>query len=459
MNKNHLLLCLLLLAGALIAISRTITANPAGAGAAPPRQIGAAQAGGKIAFVSFREPGGSGDIYFMEADGSRQTRLTDHPANDVAPVWSPDGSLIAFQSDRDNIGSGRPDIYVMNADGSNVRRLTTHPADDEAPEWSPDGTKIAFNSSRDDRPGGVRQLYVMNADGSGQTRLTFGNSVQPKLSWSPDGSKIAFASFDGPLPDINRIFTINVSNGTVSPLTSVTLPETHNSPDWSPDGRQLAFTRSLSGAGGSAEVYVVNADGSSPRNLTNNSVDDSFPEWSPDGSAIAFQSFRDGPSEIYWMYPDGSGQTNLTKNAAADFSPSWQTLVTDAPWLLAEEGTEHAVALDSVTLMRDPFNVVTTRNFSSDNRTRVTLFARNVKLLPGDDAAAVTAQAVDEQQRVHPLVVEHIGRVPGFSWLTQVTIKLPEELIGAGDVRVSISLHGSASNQVFFSIIRSGSSP
>src|SRR2546423_1155728 len=101
MNKSHLLLCLVLLSGALIGINRTITVKSAGAVPAPALQTGATQAWGKIAFASFRDPGGGGDIYLMEADGSNQTRLTNHTANDVGPVWSPDGSLIAFQSDRD----------------------------------------------------------------------------------------------------------------------------------------------------------------------------------------------------------------------------------------------------------------------------------------------------------------------------------------------------------------------
>ena len=114
----------------------------------------------RIAFMSDRD--GNFEIYVMNADGSRQTRLTHDEADDSLPVWSPDGR-IAFTSDRD----GNFEMYVMNADGSSPTRLTANSADDALAAWSPDG-RIAFMSDRD----GNFEIYVMNADGSGQTRLT-----------------------------------------------------------------------------------------------------------------------------------------------------------------------------------------------------------------------------------------------------------------------------------------------
>jgi hypothetical protein len=87
---------------------------------------------GKIAFHSNRD--GNSEIYVMDADGSRQTNLTNHTAFDILPAWSPDGSKIVFVSDRD----GPPkisEIYVMNADGSGQTRLTFNPASDGSPDW------------------------------------------------------------------------------------------------------------------------------------------------------------------------------------------------------------------------------------------------------------------------------------------------------------------------------------
>jgi uncharacterized protein (TIGR03437 family) len=120
---------------------------------------------------------------------------------------------------------------------------------------------------------------------------------------------------------------------------------------------------------------------------------------------------------------------------------------TAAPRLLVDESTNRAVALDSVVLMRDPFALANGLNFSLDQRTRIMLFAVGLELSSGDDASVVTAQAEDAGHRIVPLTVEFVGKVPNFSWLTQVNIRLPDELAGAGDVLVSVSLHGAMSNK------------
>jgi hypothetical protein len=120
--------------------------------------------------------------------------------------------------------------------------------------------------------------------------------------------------------------------------------------------------------------------------------------------------------------------------------------------LLTEHGSERAIAFDSVTLTRDPFPVSTTQNFSSDRHTRVSFFAVNLALNPGEDASAVTAEAEDSQHVVHPLTVEFVGDVPGLYGVTQVNIRLSDDLTNAGDLRVSICLHGIASNKTLISI-------
>jgi Tol biopolymer transport system component len=119
----------------------------------------------------------------MDADGSNQQCLTDNPAWDLEPYWSPDGSRIVFTSNRD----GNYEIYVMDADGSNQQRLTDNPARDSHPSWSPDGSRIAFHSNRD----GNMEIYMMDADGSNQQRLTY-NYVHDEIDRQPCHGRVAF---------------------------------------------------------------------------------------------------------------------------------------------------------------------------------------------------------------------------------------------------------------------------
>lgn len=112
------------------------------------------------------------------------------------------------------------------------------------------------------------------------------------------------------------------------------------------------------------------------------------------------------------------------------------------PKLLIEENTTRILALDSVTFMRDPFPLFTIYNFSADQRTRVAVFAADMLT---EDFSSVTAQAEDSQQRVYPLTVEFVGRVPDFGWLTQINLRLPDGL--TGDAQISISARGRISNK------------
>jgi Tol biopolymer transport system component len=125
----------------------------------------------RIAFVSHRD--GNFEIYTMNADGTRQTRLTNAPdacptqpfdCGDQQPAWSPNGRKIVFTSDRD----GNDEIYVMNANGTRQTRLTNNVGRDVKPQWSRNGKKILFTSNRDGNP----EIYIMNADGTGQTNLS-----------------------------------------------------------------------------------------------------------------------------------------------------------------------------------------------------------------------------------------------------------------------------------------------
>src|SRR5947199_156333 len=117
---------------------------------------------GRIAFESERD--GNKEIYTMNPDGTGQVNVSNNPAVDVNPSWSPDGTKIAFDSTRD----GNAEIYVMNANGAFQTRLTNNTVSDQAPSFSPDGTKILFQR----HVNGIAQILLMNATGSIPILLT-----------------------------------------------------------------------------------------------------------------------------------------------------------------------------------------------------------------------------------------------------------------------------------------------
>lgn len=153
---------------------------------------------------------------------------------------------------------------------------------------------------------------------------------------------------------------------------------------------------------------------------------------------VPFGSIAVGTQLQTWFYNGFTAQKWL-------ISPS-------APILLTEGNSSKAVAVDSVTLMRDPLPFRTSYNFSSDERTRITFFAAGLELLAGENASIITAQAEDSQRNVYPLTIEHVGQVPNFSWLSQVTLRLPDGIEGKGDISLSVSLRGATSNKASVTI-------
>lgn len=285
--------------------------------------------GTQIAFLRYTDPDrddGIGDyeLFVANADGSA---LVDLNRSALAPTWSPDGSTIAFQSFR--LDSDH-DIVVAEGDGSGGRVLVASPLSDTTPRWSPDGGLIAFTSHPVlDRDPGDADIYVVRPDGTGLTRLTGSPGWDYEPVWSPDGSRIAYLSehVGG-----REVYAMNRDGSDVQRLTDA---PTNDIVDlsWSPDGTRIAF-QVFSGT--SWDIYLVNADGTGQMALADGPLDEVGPTWSPDGALIAYSAAipteecgcdNSGTFDVYVVTPEGAGSTRLTTGAQAlGGDLSWQPI-------------------------------------------------------------------------------------------------------------------------------------
>jgi Tol biopolymer transport system component len=250
------------------------------------------------------------EIYTTRPDGTEQVDLTG-PDGGLSPVWSPDGSQIAFSGTRDGVHA----LYVMNSDGSEVTRVTDSGSSRQL-TWSPDGTRMAFSDGAD--------IFAIDLDGSDFVNLTNHPAADHEPTWSPDGTQIAFIRYrDDGGPQYREIYVMNADGSGQTRLTS-NPPYGDSQQTWSADGSQIAFKRLYEDGNESySAIYVMNRDGSDPVNLSNGPGDDNDPAWSPDGSRIAFRSVRDSTHNIDLMNADGSGLVRLASEPKLIFPPSW----------------------------------------------------------------------------------------------------------------------------------------
>ncbi|MHB8054335.1 MAG: TolB family protein [Candidatus Aminicenantales bacterium] len=280
---------------------------------------------GFSALVFLLAPGGCRD---GRADAPEQTAHASFGAPDLS-AFRPKSDFrgrIVFQSDLD----GDNDIYLLTSSG--LRRLTDDPASDEFPRWSPDGRSIAFSSDR----GGMYRIYMMDADGLNVRRVTSGEIDAVEEGWYPDGRRIAYTERrKKTFGRSYRLQTTDLSSGKTEPL----LPEFSGSaalPDFSPDGLLLAFTGSRTRGW---DAFLADLRTGETRALTTGGKA-CRPRFSPDGGRIAYvSSSADGKGDIWTVHPDGSGIERLTERPDTfDYYPAWSP---DGKWIVFASGTKH----------------------------------------------------------------------------------------------------------------------
>jgi WD40 repeat protein len=250
-----------------------------------------------------------GEKFIQFFDGTTAISLTAG----ISPAWSPDGSRLAFLSNR----AGNWEVFVMNADGSGVTQLTDTQRHEDAPAWSPDGRFIVFSSERD----GNAEIYRMAVDGTDVARLTNAPltlDIQPV--YSPDGARLAYVAIQN---GAGRLFVMNGDGSNPQPLSEG--EGESRSPAWSPDGQRLVFASDRANAG-VFELYELTLATGAVRALTNSGTQNGSPHYSPDGRHILFDSNRDGNCDVYRLNLETLGVTALTRSERPLFNgdPSWR---------------------------------------------------------------------------------------------------------------------------------------
>ena len=290
--------------------------------------------------IAYTDEVHTADVYIADADGNGAKRLTDDDAPSRWPALSPDGSKVAFTSNRD---TGTWHVWVMNVDGSGLMDVSMAAklpwGFDAYPDWSPDGTKLAFSANTAANSG--LDIVVYDFTTGKLTDLTpggRGDDWRPR--WSPDGKKIAFAMAESSF----HVFVVNADGSGLRQLTFDGGWQIE--PTWSPDGAKIVYT---AWPNENSDLFVMDADGSNVRDLTNTPRSmETQASWSPAG--IAFRSDRDGLDGVYTMGPDGSRPHRLSARNYFEGDPNWSRDGRRLVFMSGRQARSGITVTDPVTL-------------------------------------------------------------------------------------------------------------
>ncbi len=263
-----------------------------------------------LAFASNRLQ--NAELYLMDLTTRTLQQLTHtDELDEYMPAFSPDGKSIAFVSERTRGGMMLPSvqasgsdprtatIYLMDADGRNQRPLLDIEGAQRAPVFSPDGQQIAFESRRGEvtspaENNDTLEIYVIHIDGTNKKQLTHNDVDDGHPTWAPNGKQIAFT---GMVDDIYQLFSVNAGGGVVQQLT-FTNTGSHYHPTFSPDGKRILY---VSNAHNHYTLWMMNTDGTNKTQLTNHIGAHFEPSLSKDGKTLVFSSDRSDHMRIYLM--------------------------------------------------------------------------------------------------------------------------------------------------------------
>ncbi|HEY3026250.1 MAG TPA: carboxypeptidase regulatory-like domain-containing protein [Pyrinomonadaceae bacterium] len=256
----------------------------------------------------------------------------------------------------------------------------------------------------------------------------------------------------------------NVAAGSACTITLSKTQYSFNPPSWTANDLGADQAANFTGApvnyqisgrvtiSGTALVGVTLALSGSQSTATTNDADGAYSFTAP-----AEGNYTITPSKTnYTFNPFSITISNLSGNSVRDFSA---TLNAGVPVLISQTNSTRAIAFDSVLQTDEPFRLNYEYPWASDGRTRIMLFATNFSLSANETAAAVTVEGEDASHKIYPLVVEYVGKVPGFDWLNCITVRLDDNLGDIGDVLIRVTYRGTSSNRVRVGIGHIGGGP